>query len=314
MLEELKKLKYQGGKEGILFFLCDVVGNNKVSIADAGILCSHSVGKRYLTVEDLIAYCKVFEWIELNNDGITLSENIKDTISDKVRLNNQLIDSTVGLLFNSKIINPTMFFYDVLLDCYCFKNELLPLTLSTVRNTLISQGFFEITRKNQKTLFYVASQYDEIIKKYCKETRKQVTIDQLKAKLADDELAGERAEMLVLEYERHRLFSPLSEKVKRISEIDVAAGYDIISFNTNQSTTYDRFIEVKAVSGKGFYWSRNEYEIAKLKGDNYYLYLVSLSTSDQDSLIEIVPNPVESIIEKGDEWVVETQSYHIKHI
>ena len=32
----------------------------------------------------------------------------------------------------------------------------------------------------------------------------------------------------------------------------------------------DRFIGVKAISSYGFYWSKNEYETAKLKGEPYY--------------------------------------------
>lgn len=32
----------------------------------------------------------------------------------------------------------------------------------------------------------------------------------------------------------------------------------------------DRFIGVKAISSSGFYYSKNEYETAKLKGEPYY--------------------------------------------
>ena len=62
----------------------------------------------------------------------------------------------------------------------------------------------------------------------------------------------------------------LAGKVRRISEVDVTAGYDIISYNSIKSKETDRFIEVKARSSSGFYWSKNEYETAKLKGEPYY--------------------------------------------
>lgn len=106
----------------------------------------------------------------------------------------------------------------------------------------------------------------------------------------------------------------MGEKVRRISEIDVAAGYDIVSFDSNQSLEPDRFIEVKAVSNAGFYWSRNEYEIAKLKGDTYYLYLVDLNRIDeQDYSPQMIQNPAVNVMDT-DEWFVESQSYYVKHI
>ena len=59
MLEELKNLNYHGGKDGLLFFLCDVIGRTGVSIRDAEVICSHAPGKRQLSVEDLVSYCIV---------------------------------------------------------------------------------------------------------------------------------------------------------------------------------------------------------------------------------------------------------------
>ena len=143
---------------------------------------------------------------------------------------------------------------------------------------------------------------------------KQLSLEQLKKQLENNELAGEKAELFVLEYEKKRLGQPLCEKVRRISEIDVTAGYDIVSFDSNQSLEPNRFVEVKAASSAGFYWSRNEYEIAKLKGDTYYLYLVELNkVNQQDYSPQIIQNPAVNIMET-DEWFVESQSYFIKHI
>ena len=40
--------------------------------------------------------------------------------------------------------------------------------------------------------------------------------------------------------------------------------------NSIESKEMDRFIGVKAISSSGFYYSKNEYETAKLKGEPYY--------------------------------------------
>ena len=56
------------------------------------------------------------------------------------------------------------------------------------------------------------------------------SLDKLKLQLEQQERQGELAELFVLEYEKKRITnSTVNEKIKRISIIDVAAGYDIVS-------------------------------------------------------------------------------------
>ena len=122
------------------------------------------------------------------------------------------------------------------------------------------------------------------------------------------------AELFVLKYEQKRLGMPLASRVRRISEIDVTAGYDIVSFDNPSSTSLDRYIEVKAVSHMGFHWSQNEYKIAKLKGPTYYLYLIDLSSIDQQSYSPLIINDPAKSIMQTDDWLIEPESYFIKHI
>ncbi len=277
-------------------------------------LCSYAPGKCYLALESLISYCATFGWIELSDKIISVSPSIAKLLNDKAKLNDALIESTVNQLFRENLLDSEMFCYDSIQFSYFFKNEMLPLSLSVVRNTLISQGFFVPLRNAQGTRFYISSLYDSLIARYCKEQRKQLSLDKLKRQLHLNELAGEKAELFVLEYEKKRLGMPLSEKVRRISEIDVEAGYDIVSFASLQSQEPDRFIEVKAVSDAGFYWSKKEYEIARLKGDKYYLYLVELNRiSQEDYSPLIIPDPAVKVME-ADSWFVEAQSFLIRHV
>lgn len=314
MLEELKNLNYHGGKDGLLFFICDVIGHNEITLRDAEVICSHAAGKRQLSVEDLVSYCLALGWIKKEADALTIIPDIEPFLGDKEALNDTLIKSTVEQLFQDEIVNQAMFSYDSIQRRFAFKNELLPLSLSCVRNVLISQGFLIPQRDPQGTRFYIAPLYDTLIAKYCKKRRAQLSLERLKKQLEDNELAGEKAELFVVEYEKKRIGPPLCESIKRISEIDVAAGYDIVSFNSGNSLAPDRFIEVKAVSSSGFFWSKNEFEIAKLKGEMYYLYLVELSRiGDLEYVPEIIQNPASNVM-GSDEWYVEAQSYHIRHI
>lgn len=314
MLDELKNLNYQGGKDGLLFFLCDVIGTGRIKISDAMVLCTHVPGKRHLVVESLISYCAAFGWIQLSEDVVTVKPEMVEFLADKDKLNSNLIESTVRQLFESGIIGSNMFCYEAIQNCYFFKNEMLPLSLSSVRNTLISQGFFVLCREEQGTRFYISTAYESLVAKYSVKRRKQLSLEQLKKRLEKNSLAGETAELFVVEYERKRLGVPLGNQVKRISEIDVTAGYDIVSFESEHSTIPDRFIEVKAISGLGFYWSKNEYAIARLKSDTYFLYLVDLSkVNQQDYVPQIIQNPAKMVME-SENWLVETQTYLIRQV
>lgn len=314
MLDELKNLKYLGGKEGLLFFIRDIIGGNQVRIQDAQIICNHTPGKNNLSVSDLVCYCSMFDWIQIFGDTLLLSPNISKFLRDGEKLNETLIITTVKKLFEINVFNANMFSYDSVKNCYVFKNELLPLSFSCVRNLLISQGFLIPLRGINSTQLFINCSYDIFIAKYCKEQRKKINFEELKKQLESNEKAGEKAELFVVEYEKKRLGFSLGKKVKRISEIDVTAGYDIVSFDTNLSQEPDRFIEVKAISNKGFFWTRNEIEIAKLKGNNYYLYLIDLNKISQTCYLpQIIKNPVVNIME-SEEWFAETQSYFIKRL
>jgi hypothetical protein len=100
--------------------------------------------------------------------------------------------------------------------------------------------------------------------------------------LLDEQAAlGRAAEVLTVEYERQRLRTAKAVAeallVCRVSETDVAAGYDIESF-AGQSPTLqpDLFIEVKASRHRRmrFYWTRNEYETARRLGSAYSIYFI----------------------------------------
>lgn len=298
----------------MLFFICDVIGCGGIMLRDAEILCSHAPSNSRLSVEDLVNYCLAFGWIQIDADTISISPSLIALTADRDALNNKLILSAVGQLFAQEILSSTMFSYDAVHCRYSFKNELLPLCLSGIRNTLISQGFLIPIRDIQSTHFFIAPVYENLIAKYCKDKRKQFSIEMLKKQLEDNEIAGEKAELFVLSFEKQRIGHPLCEEIKRISEIDTSAGYDVVSFNSCQSRVPDRFIEVKAISSSGFYWSKNEYDIAKLKGEQYYLYLVELSRiNDPVYVPEMIQDPA-SVIMNADEWFVEAQSYHIKRV
>lgn len=135
---------------------------------------------------------------------------------------------------------------------------------------------------------------------------KGVTPQELAAALQANQTMGLLAEESVVAYERRRLKAMGREieagMVRRISQLDVGAGYDIQSFNGDKpKLEYDRFIEVKASQKNllSFYISSNELKIAKEKGDCYWIYFIgNFSAKNQDKIQPImIQNPQKRIYE-----------------
>ena len=95
--------------------------------------------------------------------------------------------------------------------------------------------------------------------------------------LAQEAEQGAEGETFVIEYEKNRLKGREDlDTIKQVSIIDAGAGYDIISYNSVDSTNLDRLIEVKTYKGEPhFHWSSKEMDEAKLRMDHSSLYLVS---------------------------------------
>lgn len=143
--------------------------------------------------------------------------------------------------------------------------------------------------------------------------RRAMTIAQLQKRLAEDSALGVAAEKWVLDFEKRRLTGhPFMEDVKRISDDNVAAGYDIASFASKHSLFHDLFIEVKAYGGdKRFYWSSGEVNAAKATGEGYSLYLVDSTRLDEEGYQpEIIAGPYSALFESSDSgWVIEPDSF-----
>lgn len=316
MLEELKNTNYSSEKGDVLFFLTEIIGRKSINKRDIKKICEHTPGRINFNIEAIIAYCIHFNLVNISTGKIQISPILKPHIDNPVQLNTIIIKQILSKLFSQASLAAEMFSYDINKKKYVFKNEKLPLNLSIERDTLVNQGFFEIKRSINKTQFLVSSQYEQLLISFCLEKRRKITIEQLKNELDSADEAGRKAELFVIEFEKRRLAMPrLQNEIKRISDIDVGAGYDIISFDSDDSDGFDRFIEVKAISrSTSFFWSINEINVAKCKNERYHLYLVDLKRITEPTYCPlIISNPVNTIL-ASDDWLMEAQSYLIRHI
>lgn len=207
----------------------------------------------------------------------------------------------------SSIINCDKHYDELKSQFFIYVND-IPLRHMGLAMLMEQTGEFE--RIKYKEYFLGINNYPDIIKK-----KPLISIEELQKKLQQDIEHGEQAERFAFEYEVRRLKQmDIKNPPVRISAFDVTAGYDIVSYENKSSDGYDRFIEVKAVSKSGFFWSKNECETAKVKRERYYLYLVELGrVGNPEYIPEIIQDPASSVME-SDQWFVEAQSYHIRRL
>lgn len=97
----------------------------------------------------------------------------------------------------------------------------------------------------------------------------------------------------------------------RISAIDISAGFDILSYFSNEIND-EKYIEVKNCDRNyTFYISENEVEVARQKQDRYFLYLYNRT----NKTVREIQNPYKYFFEESKEnWIVQPEKYKIHEI
>lgn len=128
--------------------------------------------------------------------------------------------------------------------------------------------------------------------------KKPVTPSELEHQLAILKDIGQRGEEIIYNYEKNLLIkigrNDLASKVEWIAKQDCTAGYDILSYDINGNKKY---IEVKSSTGSSdkFYLSKNEIEVARKYGENYFIYKVN--NIKRIPYINKIRNPLQCIDE-----------------
>jgi len=147
---------------------------------------------------------------------------------------------------------------------------------------------------------------------------KRVTISTLKMRIEGNEELGKEAEEWILKFEKRRLSQHmLVDNIRRISDDDVSAGYDIVSFSGSTTLTFDRFIEVKSYSNKPrFFWSQNEIEKAKELSEKYVLILVDRTRlNDPEYTPQEISDPHRALFQTENcGWRFQPNSYEFNKI
>ncbi|WP_226037482.1 DUF3883 domain-containing protein [Aquibacillus saliphilus] len=312
MLKELTKYNSFGRIDDYILLFDEVFSSEPIKVINIKKYCLNKNNYYRTPVDAILALLSDMKIIDMQGEeiflnplGLSLQEDLvsKESIEDFIRL----------LLVNyfDELIGIVNFTFDYKEETYFIRNSDIPFHFSGIRNLLINIGFLTYINNN---VLILEKKFITLVEEHFKKKKRQLSLEKLKEIQAKKEEMGEIAENFVLNYEKKRLgdcgFLDLN-KVKKISDVDVTAGYDIVSYINNKSNHYDKFIEVKSFElHPYFYWSKNEIEVAKEKKDNYFLYLVDRKKiTSRDYKPIIISNPYETVYKNSENWIKEVQSW-----
>lgn len=216
-----------------------------------------------------------------------------------------------NIIFNSKNIS-----YDIVYRSIQISNSAFSFKYSNFKQLLIDLNFLSRHPDKKINKLIVNPGYRRFFDKLIiPEIKKcKVGIDEFQKILEQRQKNGEEAEYFVLKFEKERLSdNPKYDKIEKVSDYDVYAGYDIASYNSVKSSEIDRFIEVKSFFKKiSFYWTKNEIDVARIKKDNYFLYLVDRNKlNEKDYTPMIIQNPNQEVLKNDEKWNKRVEKYII---
>ena len=311
MLTELKRCNSIGNIKGVLFLISIITNSKRITVEE---IYNRCFLENDITVNcsGAIAFLKYLNLIEVNFNIVTPTNDL-NKLTDNTE--DDIIKSLAALSFNhlieEGIFDKDATKFDAKKETVVVKKSAFPLTHAAIRNFLISVNAATVDKAGD---LYINSYYEQPLISTLGKRKRKFTLDQLLKQKEEQNRRGLEAEEFVLNLERTRV-SSFQDKVKRISDYDVSAGYDIVSFESNSSNAYDRFIEVKCYIGSPhFYWSENECDTAKIKGEKYILCLVDYNKINTPGYIpEYIRNPY-NVLFSDSHWLINTASYHVQKI
>lgn len=311
MLTELKRCNSIGNVDGVLFLVSIMAGKEKISRDEIRNRCALE-NNISVNCPGAVAF---FEYLRLVDTTLDAVMPLSALNSLATKSNSDVIEQLATLSINSLveegIFDKNAIGFDAKKGHLTIRRSAFPLAYAAIRNFLTMAGALD---KEENGEICVAGEYESDWTEQLRNRRKKFTLEQLLKQQEEQSKRGLEAEEFVLGIERSRL-PEMARKIKRISDFDVSAGYDIVSFERDDTEHYDRFIEVKCYIGSPhFYWSENESDVAKIKADKYILCLVDYTRIGEPGYQPTyIRNPYETIFE-GDEWLVNAASYRVQKI
>lgn len=311
MLTELKRCNSIGNIDGLLFLISIIAGKEKISRHEISNRCALENGVS-INCPGAIAFLQYLGLVSVELDSVASTDKM-DSISRENRdgIVQAIVTICISKLTEDGIFDSEVTGFDAEKGHLTIKRSAFPLAYAAIRNFLINAGALDNEENGE---IGISGEYENDWTSQLRSRRKTFTLEQLLKQKEEQSQRGLEAEEFVLSLEKKRLPSK-ANRIKRISDFDVSAGYDIVSFADEDSNHYDRFMEVKCYLGSPrFFWSENEIDVAKIKGKNYILCIVDYEKMHEPGYEpEYIEAPYDVIFE-GDTWMVNPSSYRVQKV
>lgn len=311
MLTELKRCNSIGDISGVLFLISVLTNKEKVSKREIAGRCALENGIT-INCTGAIAFLEYLGYVTSDMEMVYPHENFVELLQkDDDATIQVVVKKCISQMIEEGIFDADATCFDAETGHLSIKRSAFPLAYAAIRNFLTVAGVLD---KEQSGGIAIRESYESEFSAVLRDRKQKFTLEDLIKRQEEQNRRGLEAEEFVLAYERN-LLPGKAKQIKRISDFDVSAGYDIVSYNNEQSIAYDKLIEVKCYLGNPhFYWSENEVDVAMRKGDKYYLCLVDYNMIGTDGYTPFyIRNPYE-VIFKSESWLVETASYKVTKI
>jgi hypothetical protein len=312
MLEDLRRFNNVGNLVGIQFFAEQIFHNDNTTIDGVISICSLN---SEIQVNSKIALL-LFEYLNIisikcerfyltRKGGLFQKKTNPEEIFDLLAL------ITIRSIIANGIITIDNFKVNHASEKLKFEIKYFPLHAAIFRNLLLTinklkydGGIYSIIIENG---------VEKILSREVTRSKRTISEAELLKSLESMKIQGELAEKWVLDYELKRLrYTKHLDKVKIISKIDVGAGFDILSLESENSGVYDRFIEVKSFKCiPQFFWTKNEREVASIKGNNYFIYLVDVDMILNEKYEPIIIQNPHTKLSEGNDWLMESETVKV---
>lgn len=266
-------------------------------------------GEKYF--DGTIPLCLEIKLLCLNDSNQIITKIDKAVLENIFVLNRFILENVFNYFkkdINFKdIFKKSNIKYNVESNLFLIQNSAFKLEFSQFKKLLLSFGFLELTQFKSSIYYIINQEYVYLLDYISDSIDDKISPDKLKDILLKQEYIGNLGEEFVYNFELNRL--ELMKEVIWISKYSVSEGFDIISFEDNNSEV-KRFIEVKTYIGKPhFYWSKNEINISKFLSNQYYLYLIDFNKiSIEGYTPTIINNPYQNIF-TNESWFKEVENY-----
>lgn len=319
MLRELRRYRNFGTPNYFFELLSTIKDNQGVnySVLDIQKLFYNRVIDGRSIFDGCLEIAIKAEILIYENDSFSLNDGIANSLNSIGQMRDKFIEYLFKVLKDDeefhKIFCSDYLSHDIIYKSLQINNSAFGLKYSNFKQFLIDFEAIKSHPTVQLNSFIINNRYKKLFDKTVlpEIKRRKIGVEEFRKAMEQQQIFGEEAEKFVLNFEFIRLNK--KKEIDWVAEYIVNEGYDIASYNHESDEFPNRFIEVKSYEGETpyFFWSRNEYSVAKRKKEEYWLYLINRTDMQKtDYSPMLIQNPFETILENS-LWIKEIDKYKI---